>query len=172
MKTIITVATAALAFGLVASPSSAKELKPSAKEYLEKLVNEKFANVILMTDQNCSDFGEGWTNYVPMNGRFPVAAGSGTDDRGESKAFVAHDRGGEYQHQITISEMPSHRHKYHDSGKDNTQIDKIKELRGFEGKTWHDYHDYTRRTDTVGNGQPHNNMPPYLAVNFCWQSDR
>ena len=53
-------------------------------------------------------FGGKWEAIA--QGRCLIGAGTGTDSRKESKTFAAGDTGGEYNHQLTVGEMPSHSH--------------------------------------------------------------
>lgn len=79
---------------------------PKIEALFDRLIAEKFGNAILMTDQDCSAFGEEWINYEPMSGRFPISSGSGTDDRGESMEFHSGDQGGEYRNVLTYGGLP------------------------------------------------------------------
>ena len=53
-------------------------------------------------------FGGTWEAFA--QGRVLIGAGTGTDSRNESKEFTAGETGGEYNHQLTTNEMPSHTH--------------------------------------------------------------
>ncbi len=117
---------------------------------------------IVLTDQRCDSLGTGWVNFKPLGGRFVLAAGTGTDLREDTRTFGLYDQSGAYEHVLTIEEMPSHQHGYRDrhtanhplwGDKDNDRQDDPK--------------DHRRVTDPTGGGQPHNNMPPYLVLNFC-----
>ena len=104
-------------------------------------------------------FGGKWKK---IEGRFLFAS--------DSNHYVG-QTGGEERHQLTLDEMPSHSHGY----------------KKFKFKTWwtvcvngggYSYHflehdDGTNNiesstTESKGNSQSHNNMPPYLTAN-CWK---
>ena len=52
--------------------------------------------------------GTTWEAYA--QGRVLIGAGTGTDSRSEQKTFAAGSTGGEYNHQLTVGEMPLHNH--------------------------------------------------------------
>lgn len=107
-------------------------------------------------------FGFGtWSALAP--GRMLIGVGSGSDVRGEAKAFGAGEQGGEYNHLLSINEIPAHTHtnpQGHDyagtagnltSGDDTT--DRVLS---------------NPESSSTGGGLAHNNLPPYLAV-YMWQ---
>ena len=91
----------------------------------------------------------GWSVYSAGVGRMIVGAGGG---RGLGAM------GGAETHTLTVAEMPSHSHETPRSA--NSVNDN--HLRG-EG----DNQRAGPRTSPAGGGQPHNNMPPYVALTFC-----
>ena len=108
-------------------------------------------------------FGVGtWSEFAP--GRTLVGTGSTTDSRGESRSFNAGSTGGEYQHILSVNEMPSHDHtlrmsKARDAGPSGNNY-------AYVG--WGNIGEYaSNRSDAVyskGGNAPHNNMQPYVAV--------
>ena len=78
-----------------------------------RAVDRVLADAIVLTNQDCKALGPDWRHYEEMGGRFPLASGKTTDVRGEVRTYQVGHRDGEYLHQLTIDEMPTHRHTYH-----------------------------------------------------------
>ena len=104
-------------------------------------------------------FGGKWKK---IEGRFLFAS--------DSNHYVG-QTGGEEKHQLTLDEIPSHSHwyqkfKYKDyrnvningGGSSYQFLELDSETRNIESST----------TESKGNSQSHNNMPPYLTAN-CWK---
>lgn len=100
-------------------------------------------------------------------GRMLIGAGSGTDARNETKTFAGGSTGGEYNHVLTVSEMPEHAHQ---TPQGSTAPS------GTTGPIYASGDDETRTTigsnipdsSKVGGGAGHNNLPPYLTV-YMWR---
>lgn len=93
--------------------------------------------------------------WVAIEGKFLFA---------QDSSHTAGSTGGEETHTLTIEEIPSHRHATHAFASTGTAY-------GFYTNGWNNASGYAENTDMVtftGGGQPHNNMPPYLAV-YCWK---
>ena len=97
----------------------------------------------------------GGTAWRRIEDRFLLAAGT---------TYAAGSTGGEAAHTLTIAEMPNHRHAMDTGGKTVSKGSSYNRPMSLETTT--DEGEY--RTSCQGGGQPHNNMPPYLAV-FVWQ---
>jgi len=100
-----------------------------------------------------SGAGDGSTtfNLPDMRGRVPVGIGTyGVVSLG--------DIGGEQNHILTITEMPSHTHNI--GTNDLTGPDGRTKTTGNYGVY------YGTPTDLTGGNQAHNNMQPYLGVNY------
>ncbi len=120
--------------------------------------------LIVLTNRNCEDLGKGWKPYVHISGRFPIGAGTTitADERNERRKFKLLETGGEYMHVLTEPEMPRHTHPYSDRTQRHPNI-------GDSGSRIGDTQvQDNRETDPEGEDMPHNNMPPYLVLNFCY----
>jgi microcystin-dependent protein len=92
-----------------------------------------------------------------------LGAGSGTDDQPipESLTFVAGDTGGEYNHTVTIPELPSHRHIYNESYILSSKEDRDSGSLSLGVRL-------NEQTGLTGGDQSHNNLQPYVAV-YTWK---
>ena len=75
------------------------------------------------------------------------------------------ETGGEENHTLMINEIPKHSHKMK---YDSVGWTAIKQNSGTNGIVEYNKSSYDGQysTEEVGNGNAHNNMPPYLAVNM------
>ena len=133
---------------------------------------------ILPINQNQSLFsllgttfgGDGRTSFAlpDLRGRTPVHEGTGTSGHSVSLG----QRSGEETHTLAVSEMPAHDHVAQGSSANADQNNPQNNLLGGALNL------YTTSTsnltqvasETVGNtggSQGHNNMQPFLALNFC-----
>ena len=108
----------------------------------------------------------GWSEYRDADGRFVVGTGrhSVHDAYGNELPELELGReGGERTHRLLVKEMPEHNHRHWFS--DGTGEGPEADFRPDEtfGRN------RARRYDTTATGgnEPHNNMPPYIALRFC-----
>ena len=91
-------------------------------------------------------FGGTWEQ---LKDRFLLAAGN---------TYSAGSTGGEATHKLTVKEMPSHKH----ANASRTGAGSQSNTPGYYAGSAYD------STGSAGGDQPHNNMPPYLAV-YVWK---
>lgn len=107
-------------------------------------------------------FGFGtWAALAP--GRMLIGVGSGIDALEETRAFTVGEQSGEYNHVLTVPEIPAHTHtnpQGHDyagtAGSLNSGDDTTDRVLS------------NPESSSTGGGLAHNNLPPYLAVHM-WQ---
>ena len=76
--------------------------------------------------------------------------------------YQAGTTGGEATHTLTEAEMPTHWHKTVINFGGNETLD------GYSSYSYQSGSRYYNNTSSAGGNQPHNNMPPYLAV-YMWK---
>lgn len=82
---------------------------------------------------------------------------------GASDTYPVGSEGGEAQHTLTVSEMPSHQHQLHGWA---IQI-ASGSLTQYAPTHPYDKYDNTELTTRPeGGGKPHNNLPPYRSVHI------
>lgn len=115
--------------------------------------------------------GTTWEVFAP--GRVLIGAGKGTDVNGTSMEFKVGATGGEYSHQLTVGELPSHRH--------NVNVFKVQDGHGtdipagcglFQDKSWNASKLtnqniwFTGYTSYIGSTSKHNQIPVYFSAYF------
>lgn len=108
--------------------------------------------------------------YLSVTDTNPAALFGGTWERiggrfllGANDNYAAGSTGGETTHQLTTAEMPSHNHTLDNynvtGGTTSFMTVQANDKKGYSGNV---------NTLYTGGNQPHNNMPPYLAV-YMWR---
>lgn len=108
--------------------------------------------------------GDGRVNFALPNlqGRVPLHLGNG---------FTQGQAGGEAAHTLSIGELPTHTHTPGASSAGASVSNPVGNLWADAGKN--NYNTATNTTmapqaiSNVGGSQPHDNMSPYLVLNFC-----
>ena len=100
--------------------------------------------------------GDGRTTFgLPdLRGRVPISSGQGA---GLSDRTLGAS-GGQEAHTLTAAELPAHSHPLPEAQVRGTGTQVVGATTGGDRGT--------SATGAAGGGQPHNNMPPFLAVNF------
>ena len=113
--------------------------------------------IVVWTQEKVPD---GWavcdgTDGTPdLRARFVMGA---TDD------YPAGTTGGEESVTLTLEQMPDHQHGYPDPG--NSDTVRYEETAS-RYAVWTDYQTGTHYMDPVGEGNPHENRPPFYAVYY------
>lgn len=109
--------------------------------------------------------------YISVNSTSPASLFGGTWEQIEDRfllaagsTYGAGSTGGEAEHTLTIDEIPSHTHevtRYTSTGDlTGTGYSRDQNVKTVKDTAYGPY--------PTGGGQPHNNMPPYLAV-YMWK---
>ena len=136
---------------------------------------------------------DGWSRFRDAGGRVIIGAGSHSQRDMNGKPLTNYtkgDNGGEEEHTLATREMPNHSHgpgtlTTTESG-DHSHLRKGRALveigDGIGGaglviggntlqetslRGSHTHDSFSGDTEKMGSGEPHNNMPPYVALNFC-----
>lgn len=113
-------------------------------------------------------------------GRSLIGAGTGTDQNGKSMTFSTGQQGGEYEHKLTVDELPTHDHAecINGNGQDgwNNSYGAMVSLPAPGSGTTEGYGANVMgmwngsgnqvKTKATGGNHAHNNIQPYLVVYF------
>ena len=108
-------------------------------------------------------------NLPNMSMRFPLGR---SNQAGTNKVGAT---GGEVAHTLTVSEMPVHSHSLSDSGAAHSfawgaagtvGTDTTAHGGASDGNKLYTWQGPWNKTQSAGSGMAHNNMPPYMVVNF------
>ena len=120
----------------------------------------------------------GWTEWGDGEGRVIVGVGVTRDERGSPREFLLDETHGEFDHELTLAELPEHQHILIANMGVDFAIDSeggsspVRAISGLFPSNIIEEQRY--RGDTAGivnrpTEQPiHNNMPPYIALYRCW----
>ena len=95
-----------------------------------------------------------------MSGRVAIGSGTGTDANSTTETFALGDSDGEYTHQLTINEMPAHKHTF-------------SSWYGANGSNGHPcgtadgtYGGSAMDMNNTGGDAYHNNIQPYTVLRY------
>lgn len=99
--------------------------------------------------------------WVQIKDRFLLACGN-TYSNGAT--------GGEASHTLTNDEIPSHNHAIRVAVTNGGNAGNYRSAFATNSDWWagENNYDWNNKTNNIGGGQAHNNMPPYLAV-YVWK---
>lgn len=116
-------------------------------------------------------FGFGvWVRIA--QGRLLIGEGTGLDDTSSSKSFVGGETGGEYNHKVTIQELPAHTHVIYQSyirtivTTNRSGTSTTSSVRSQGGSRT--VSSVLQNFSTSGGDQPHNNLQPYITA-YIWK---
>jgi hypothetical protein len=101
-------------------------------------------------------------------GRYLAGVGTGSDINGVSETVNVEsnsDNIGEYEHRLTLSEMPQHDH---DISMRRRRYGRTNGANKNQSGDWNPDADIHVTTSPEGGGQSHNNTPPYYGV-YVWK---
>ena len=103
--------------------------------------------------------------YLPdLKGRAAVGAGTGNDGT-DSCAFTLGTSGGEYNHQLSITEMPSHNHCVNMTN-DAMEVPTNNYCRLAPGQGTRQTSGINVQIQSTGGGASHNNIQPYAVTRY------
>lgn len=115
---------------------------------------------------------KGWKIFKPAGGRFIVGAGVNTNSDQAGNELTDHPSrlddkikavGGAEKHTLTVAEMPSHDHRGNNVGT-SANRGATNMLHPWDSGT---KGEPSQGVEPSGGNQPHNNMPPYIALFYC-----
>ena len=106
-------------------------------------------------DSLSSGAADGFFNCKKLAERFPLAYGAN---------FALRATGGETNHTLTLAELPEHQFGTQNGDRFIILSDSGSEVLQGGVSGYHITFEWATRT--LGGGEPHNNMPPYLAQNI------
>jgi microcystin-dependent protein len=111
-----------------------------------------YAELFKVLGTSVGNVGSSAFKIPDLSGRFPL---------GTSNTHNLHSTGGAETHTLTVSEMPAHDHGIGGNiVQRGSGSDAFRELAGaYPGSN-------NPSSQSIGGGQPHNNMPPYYGINF------
>ena len=112
------------------------------------------------------------TTWVLISeGKFIAGVGTGSDINGATHTVTEGDTDteGEYDHTLTIEEMPEHSHETVVDNKDYTGIPNSENTAGHRvGREGNARHSLSITSSVVGDGQSFHNTPPAFGL-YVWQ---
>ena len=110
---------------------------------------------------------DGWESFTGAEGRFILGVGQGP----LKKAVRLEEPGGEEEVALQDKQLPSHAHPFDETNHFNVEIVKTNQNKKIHVSPAGDYPvNFSKSAAREGDGHPHNNMPPFIALQFCKKS--
>ncbi len=110
------------------------------------------------------------TPLPDLRGRFPLGldnmGGTSADVVTAAEADSLAGSGGAETHTLTIDEMPEHRHPLRGRGGSSSATQRSYFNLPSHSDVGADNYNSSSAIGSLGSDQPHNNMPPYLSLNY------
>ena len=160
VATAVALVTAAVQFGMIIE--RLQQLEDQLRTERTVSINVPHSAIVAFDSNECP---AGWRRFARGAGRVIVGTGrhSQFDEYGNELAPWTHGTdGGSRSHQLVTAEMPVHAHTYvFSTGRNSPQhVDQSPDEFGYKNLPNHP-------TGSAGGGEPHNNMPPFLALSLC-----
>ena len=110
----------------------------------------------------------GWEEFSGAAGRFIVGAGRHSQHNQYGNPVPEKklgETGGQDRVKLEIEHMPKHRHRNPSRGADDRGEEILQSLQATGDGEYGGVHE--RPTEVTGGDQPHDNMPPYVALLYC-----
>jgi len=112
-------------------------------------------------------FGGTWEAIDPGYGL--IAQGTATAEDGTKLTFTAGNKYGEFKHQLTVGEMPSHSHILYGHDPNQTYTTHTDNADAPNSRDWTKaYRNWSNSLSSSGGNQYHNNLSPSIAI-YCWR---
>jgi microcystin-dependent protein len=109
--------------------------------------------------------GNGQTTFAlpDLRGRVPIGFGQGPG----LQNYVLGQTGGQETHTLISNEMPSHNHGLGANSNDAVDSNPVNNFPAAQGAYANTANGQMSPTQLTGGSQPHNNLQPYLVLNYC-----
>lgn len=133
------------------------------KEELRDVFFPVGAVYITYNNNNPGNFlGGTWVRFG--EGQTLIGQGQFTDKNKTTYTFAEGETGGEYNHKLTVAEMPSHNHRQQVTA--GTGNEAAYQRRDYNGEGYSNLYDALHDTQNRGGDGYHNNLQPYITVYF------
>ena len=145
-----------------------KKLEQNANKFSEILDSAVLA--FNRSESNGGACPKGWSLFEPARGRFIIGAGRHGDSDLKNHPSFKDDQdqaiGGQQETKLSDKNIPSHNHKWIHNSKRQAGASEHGSV------TMHEMYDKIKDRRGVDDGEPFDNMPPYVALYFCEKEEK